>query len=40
MVLCGSAPGIIRALESGLKQRLTELAKNRSGEYQDGDEIV
>jgi hypothetical protein len=40
MVLCGSAPGMIRALESGLKQRLMELAKSRSGEYQDGDEIV
>jgi hypothetical protein len=38
MVLCGSAPGMIRALESGLRQRLMELVKNRSGEYQNGDE--
>jgi hypothetical protein len=38
MVLCGSAPGMIRALESGLRQRLMELVKSRSGEYQDGDE--
>lgn len=40
MVLCGSAPGMIRALESGLRQRLMELVKSRSGEYQDGDESV
>src|SRR5215204_679636 len=38
MVLCGSATGMIRALESGLRQRLMELVKSRSGEYQDGDE--
>jgi hypothetical protein len=31
MVLCGSAPGMIRALESGLRPRLTELVKSRSG---------
>jgi hypothetical protein len=37
MVICGSAPGMIRALESGLRQRLMELVKSRSGEYQDGD---
>ncbi len=40
MVLCGSAPGMIRALESGLRQRLMELVKSRSGEYQDGDESI
>jgi hypothetical protein len=40
MVLCGSAPGMIRALESGLRQRLMELVKSRSGEYQDGDETA
>jgi hypothetical protein len=32
MVLCGSAPGMIRVLESGLRQRLMELVKSRSGE--------
>jgi hypothetical protein len=37
MVICGSAPGMIRALESGLRQRLVELVKSRSGEYKDGD---
>jgi hypothetical protein len=37
MVICGSAPGMIRALGSGLRQRLMELVKSRSGEYQDGD---
>jgi hypothetical protein len=40
MVLCGSAPGMIRALESGLRQRLMELVKSRSGEYQDGDKTA
>jgi len=40
MVLCGSAPGMIRALESGLRQRLMELVKSRSGEYQDGDKTT
>jgi hypothetical protein len=40
MVLCGSAPGMIRALESGLRQRLIELVKSRSGEYQGGDETA
>jgi hypothetical protein len=39
MVICGSAPGMIRALESGLKQRLLELVKSRSGEHEDGDAI-
>jgi hypothetical protein len=38
MVICGSAPGMIRALESGLRQRLVELVKSRSGEHRDGDE--
>ena len=36
MVICGSASGMIRALESGLRQRLIELVQNRSGEHQDG----
>ena len=38
MVICGSAPGMIRALESCLRQRLLELVKTRSGEHQEGDE--
>ena len=38
MVICGSAPGMIRALESGLRQRLVELVKSRSGEHREGDE--
>ena len=38
MVICGSAPGMIRALESGLRQRLIEFVKSRSGEHQDGEE--
>jgi hypothetical protein len=38
MVICGSAPGMIRALESGLRLRLLELVKSRSGEHQEGDE--
>jgi hypothetical protein len=36
MVICGSASGMIRALESGLMQRLIELVQSRSGEHQDG----
>jgi hypothetical protein len=40
MVICGSGVGLIRALESGLRQRLIELAKSRSGEHQDGDENI
>jgi hypothetical protein len=40
IVICGSAPGMIRVLESGLRQRLIELAKSRSGEHQDGDESI
>jgi hypothetical protein len=40
MVICGSAPGMIRALESGLRRRLVELVKSRSGEHQDGDESI
>jgi hypothetical protein len=40
MVICGSARGMIRALESGLRQRLIELVKSRSGEHQDGDESI
>jgi hypothetical protein len=39
MVLCGSAPGMIRVLESGLRRRLVELVKSRSGEHEDGDAI-
>ena len=38
MVICGSAPGMIRALESGLRLRLLELVKSRSGEHQEGDD--
>jgi len=34
MVICGSALGMIRALESGLRQRLVELVKSRSGEHE------
>src|SRR5215208_2532042 len=40
MVICGSAAGMIRSLESGLRQRLIELVKSRSGEHQDGDESI
>jgi hypothetical protein len=40
MVICGSTPGMIRALESGLRQRLIELVKRSSGEHQDGDESI
>jgi hypothetical protein len=40
MVICGSAPGMIRTLESGLRQRLIELVQSRSGEHQDGDESI
>jgi len=36
MVICGSAPGMVRALEAGLRQRLIEFIKSRSGEHQDG----
>jgi hypothetical protein len=39
MVICGSAPGMIRVLESGLRRRLVELVKSRSGEHKDGDAI-
>jgi hypothetical protein len=35
MVICGSGVGMIRTLESGLRQRLIELVKSRSGERQD-----
>ena len=38
MVICGSAPGMIRALESGLRQRLLEFVKGRAGDHQEGDE--
>jgi hypothetical protein len=37
MVICGSAPGMMRALESGFRQQLMEFIKSRSGEHQDGD---
>jgi hypothetical protein len=36
MVICGSASGMIRALDSGLRQRLMDFVKSRSGEAQDG----
>jgi hypothetical protein len=38
MVVCGSAPGMIRALDSGLRQRLLDLVKSRFGELQERDE--
>jgi hypothetical protein len=34
MVICGSALGMIRALESGLRQRLMDFVNSRSGENQ------
>jgi len=37
MVICGSAPGMMRALDSGLRQRLLELVKSRSGEHREGE---
>jgi hypothetical protein len=40
MVICGSALGMTRALESGLRQRLVELIKSRSGKHPDGDESI
>jgi hypothetical protein len=40
MVICGSAPGMVRALESGLRQRLIEIIKSRSGQHQDGEEGI
>jgi hypothetical protein len=40
IVICGSAPGMMRALESGLRQQLMERVKSRSGEHQDGDETA
>jgi hypothetical protein len=39
IVICGSAPGMIRVLESGLRRHLMELVKSRSGEHKDGDAI-
>src|SRR5215211_5906861 len=38
IVICGSAPGMIRGLDSGLRERLVELVKSRSGEHQEEDE--
>jgi len=35
MVICGSAPGMVRALESGLRQRLVDLVKSHSGDHKD-----
>src|SRR5215203_5359415 len=40
VVVCGSAPGMVRALESGLRQRLIEFVQSRSGERQDGEEGI
>jgi hypothetical protein len=40
MVICGSAPRMTRALESGLRQRLIEFVKSRSGEPQGGEESI
>jgi hypothetical protein len=39
IVICGSAQGMIRTLESGLRQRLMELVKSRSGEDEEEDKI-
>src|ERR671914_1294819 len=39
IVICGSASGMTRVLESGLRRRLVELVKSRSGEHEDGDAI-
>jgi hypothetical protein len=35
MVLCGSAPGMVLALESGLRQRLVELVKSHSHDHRN-----
>ena len=40
VVICGSALGMVRALESGLRQRFIEFIKSRSGEHQDGEESI
>jgi hypothetical protein len=40
LVICGSAPGMIRTLESGLRQRLIEIVQSRSGEHQAGGESI
>ena len=39
IVICGSAQGMIRTLDSGLRQRLMELVRSRSGEDQEEDKI-
>jgi hypothetical protein len=38
LVICGSAPGMTRALDSGLRQRLLDLVKSRFGELQERNE--
>ena len=38
MLLCASAPGMARVLESGLRQRLTEFVKARSNEGQTAED--
>jgi hypothetical protein len=40
MLICGSGPGMIRALESGLRQRLMEFVKGRAGEHRDGVDLT
>jgi hypothetical protein len=40
VVICGSATGMVLALESGLRHRLIEFIKSRSGEHQDKDESI
>jgi hypothetical protein len=40
MVICGSGSGMMRALESGLRQRLMEFVKSRPSEPRDGDETT
>lgn len=38
MVICGSAPGMTRALDAGLRQSLVELVKSRSGEERSAED--
>lgn len=38
IVICGSSPGLVQALDSGLRQRLLDLVKDRSGETRYTDE--
>lgn len=38
ILICGSAPKLVRALEAGLRTRVLDLVKARSGEEQRGGE--